>query len=97
MVQAIKPNDIKDTVWYTMNDEKIMSEIDFSAFEEAFKLNPVLPKKERIDFLFGFPSIHSLVKELAIKLKIYISNLKHMVILSSVFEGEVKGGLYKTL
>jgi len=44
-IQAIKPNDIKDTVWYTMNDEKIMSEIDFSAFEEAFKLNPVLPKK----------------------------------------------------
>jgi len=46
-IQAIKPNDIKDTVWYTMNDEKIMKEIDFGAFEAAFKLNPLPTKKTR--------------------------------------------------
>ena len=28
-----------------MNDEKIINEIDFAAFEEAFKLNPVPVKK----------------------------------------------------
>merc|ERR1719192_2532400 len=37
---VLKPNDTKDTFWYTTNDEKIINEIDFSAFEEAFKLNP---------------------------------------------------------
>lgn len=41
----LKPNDTKDTFWYTANDEKIINEIDFSAFEEAFKLNPVPVKK----------------------------------------------------
>merc|ERR1719397_1963554 len=35
---VLKPNDTKDTFWYTTNDEKIINEIDFSAFEEAFKL-----------------------------------------------------------
>merc|ERR1712106_697453 len=39
-LQVLKPNDTKDTFWYTTNDEKIINEIDFSAFEEAFKLNP---------------------------------------------------------
>merc|ERR1719193_1930595 len=39
-LSVLKPNDTKDTFWYTTNDEKIINEIDFSAFEEAFKLNP---------------------------------------------------------
>merc|ERR1712013_866808 len=39
-LQVLKPNDTKATFWYTTNDEKIINEIDFSAFEEAFKLNP---------------------------------------------------------
>ena len=43
-LQVLKPNDTKDTFWYTTNDEKIINEIDFSSFEEAFKLNPV-PKR----------------------------------------------------
>merc|ERR1719461_153007 len=42
---VLKPNDTKDTFWYTTNDEKIINEIDFSAFEEAFKLNPAPIKK----------------------------------------------------
>jgi hypothetical protein len=42
---VLKPNDTKDTFWYTTNDEKIQKEIDFSAFEEAFKLNPAPIKK----------------------------------------------------
>merc|ERR1712223_1897659 len=43
---VLKPNDTKDTFWYTTNDEKIINEIDFTAFEEAFKLNPVPVKKQ---------------------------------------------------
>ena len=35
------------TFWYTTNDEKIINEIDFSAFEEAFKLNPVPMNKTK--------------------------------------------------
>merc|ERR1719237_1982249 len=42
---VLKPNDTKDTFWYTTNDDKIIKEIDFSAFEEAFKLNPAPIKK----------------------------------------------------
>ena len=48
-LQVLKPNDTKDTFWYTTNDEKIINEIDFSAFEEAFKLNPVPVNKRGKD------------------------------------------------
>lgn len=44
-LSVIRPNDTKDTVWYTMNDEKVMKDIDFSNFEEAFKLNSAPMKK----------------------------------------------------
>merc|ERR1719471_2452703 len=40
-LNVLKPNNVSGTFWYTTNDEKIINEIDFSAFEEAFKLNPV--------------------------------------------------------
>merc|ERR1711962_1543651 len=48
---VLKPNDTKDTFWYTTNDEKIINEIDFSAFEEAFELNPAPIKKSGKDEL----------------------------------------------
>ena len=35
----LKPNDTKDTFWYTTNDQKIINEIDFSDFDKNFKLN----------------------------------------------------------
>jgi len=56
-VAVIKPNDTKDTVWYTMNDEKVMKDIDFTKFEEAFKLNPVPIKdnKKGFDIKDGVP------------------------------------------
>ena len=38
---ALKPNDTKDTIWYIMDDVKLMKDLDFSSFEEEFKLNPV--------------------------------------------------------
>ena len=44
----LKPNQTSGTFWYTTNDEKLMNEIDFSAFDEAFKLNPVNTKKGNV-------------------------------------------------
>ena len=44
----LKPNDTKDTIWYLMDDEKLMKDLDLSAFEEEFKLNtgPIRPRKK---------------------------------------------------
>merc|ERR1712198_726636 len=39
-LNSLKPNQTKDTFWYTTNDEKLMKEIDWTKFEEDFKLNP---------------------------------------------------------
>ena len=38
-LNVLKPNDTKDTFWYTTNDQKIIDEIDFSDFDKNFKLN----------------------------------------------------------
>ena len=38
-MNVLKPNDTKDTFWYTTNDQKIIDEIDFSDFDKNFKLN----------------------------------------------------------
>lgn len=37
----LKPNDTKDTIWYLMDDEKVIGALDMIAFEEEFKLNNV--------------------------------------------------------
>merc|ERR1719422_2117040 len=38
-LNTLKPNDINGTFWQTTDDDKIIKQIDFGAFEEAFKLN----------------------------------------------------------
>ena len=38
-LNVLKPNDTKDTFWYTTNDQKIIDEIDFSDFDKSFKLS----------------------------------------------------------
>lgn len=40
---AMRPNDTKDTIWYVMDDVKLMNELDFASFEETFKLAPSRP------------------------------------------------------
>ena len=37
----LKPNDTKDTIWYLMDDEKLMKDLDLAEFEEEFKLSKV--------------------------------------------------------
>lgn len=60
-LSVLKPNDTKDTFWYTTNDEKIMNDIDFTDFEEAFKLNPAPIKnkagREEVDNTNKAPAI----------------------------------------
>ncbi len=36
---ALKPKETMDTIWYQMDDEKLIKELDLAAFEEEFKLN----------------------------------------------------------
>ena len=35
---SMKPNDTKDTVWYLMDDSKVIKDLDLANFEEVFKL-----------------------------------------------------------
>lgn len=35
----MRPNETKDTVWYMMNDDRLMKEIDFELFEKEFRLS----------------------------------------------------------
>merc|ERR550532_1924261 len=35
----LRPNDTKDTIWYLMDDEKLLKDLDLSEFETTFKLN----------------------------------------------------------
>ena len=35
---AMKPNDTKDTIWYLMDDSKVIKDLDLASFEDAFKL-----------------------------------------------------------
>ena len=37
----LKPNDTKDTIWYLMDDERLMKDLDMAEFEEEFKLNAI--------------------------------------------------------
>jgi hypothetical protein len=39
----MKPNDTKDTIWYLMDDVKVMKDLDLGAFEEEFKLSQQRP------------------------------------------------------
>lgn len=38
----LRPNDTKDTIWYLMDDVKLMKDLDLAAFEEEFKINSVV-------------------------------------------------------
>jgi len=38
-VVPIKPDQIRNTAWYTMDDSKIINKLNFSKFEDRFKLN----------------------------------------------------------
>eukprot|EP00095_Tigriopus_kingsejongensis_P004806 snap_masked-scaffold182_size278544-processed-gene-1.8 protein:Tk04806 transcript:snap_masked-scaffold182_size278544-processed-gene-1.8-mRNA-1 annotation:"GL25292" len=48
---ALKPNDTKDTIWYVMDDAKLMNDLDFASFEEEFKLDsrPLNRNKKALD------------------------------------------------
>ena len=35
---AMKPNDTKDTIWYLMDDSKVIKDLDLASFEDVFKL-----------------------------------------------------------
>lgn len=35
---AMKPNDTKDTIWYLMDDSKVIKDLDLASFEGTFKL-----------------------------------------------------------
>ena len=37
----LKPHDTKETIWYSMDDENLLKELDLPAFEEQFKLEPI--------------------------------------------------------
>ena len=45
----LKPNDTKDTIWYLMDDEKLIKDLDLVHFEEEFKLNNVAMTQKRKD------------------------------------------------
>lgn len=51
----MRTNDTKDTVWYMMNDDALIKELDMEKFEEEFKLDDVEPKQAK-------PSMSSLAK-----------------------------------
>ncbi|OUC46595.1 diaphanous FH3 domain protein, partial [Trichinella nativa] len=45
---ALRPNQVKGTVFSELDDEIVSSKIDFDAFEELFKLGPGLMKDENV-------------------------------------------------
>ena len=50
---AMKPNDTKDTIWYLMDDSKVIKDLDLASFEATFKLaHQVIEVELHVEILF---------------------------------------------